>query len=205
MKAIAAENRSADIVRLAVNVPAEDVRYLTISKDSPQVGERILIIGSPQGLEATATDGIVSAIRTRSTHGELLQISAPISRGSSGSPVLNLRGEVVAVARATLEDGQNLNFAISSKQVLSLCPDLQTISPSLPSKKARRNSAEQFFQAGKEQSKNKNYTGALSYFERAVKIKSDSRSMVPDWLLFGRDTKLLVGRYRLRTCTKIRP
>lgn len=75
------------------------------------VGDNIYAVGNPRGLEGTFSQGIVSGIRD--FEGEkLLQITAPISPGSSGGPILNSNGEVIGVAVATIQNGQNLNFAI---------------------------------------------------------------------------------------------
>jgi S1-C subfamily serine protease len=76
------------------------------------VGDEVYAVGSPQGLEGTFSPGIVSGLRNWKT-GRLLQITAPISPGSSGGPILNRRGEVVGVAVGVLSEGQNLNFAVS--------------------------------------------------------------------------------------------
>jgi len=84
------------------------------------VGERIIVYGSPLGLEKTVSDGIVSAIREVPGHGTLIQITAPISPGSSGSPVLNMKGEVIGIATFQFIKGKNLNFAIPSKRVARL-------------------------------------------------------------------------------------
>ena len=79
--------------------------------DSVAVGDTVFAVGNPQGLEGTFSAGIVSG--NRATEGDrLLQVTAPISPGSSGGPVLNVAGDVVGVAVATLASGQNLNFAI---------------------------------------------------------------------------------------------
>jgi S1-C subfamily serine protease len=69
------------------------------------------VIGAPEGFQNTVSDGIVSAFR-RVDGQPLMQISAPISHGSSGGPVLNRRGEVLGVAVAVWAGGQNLNFAV---------------------------------------------------------------------------------------------
>ena len=79
--------------------------------DDIEVGEPVVAIGNPRGLENTVSDGLLSGVREMK--GEtMLQISAPISPGSSGGPVFNASGQVIGVAAATLEDGQNLNFCV---------------------------------------------------------------------------------------------
>jgi len=83
------------------------------NSDSVQVGENVYAVGNPHGLEGTFSQGIISSIREVSSE-KLLQITAPISPGSSGGPVLNGKGEVIGVSVATFSGGQNLNFAIPS-------------------------------------------------------------------------------------------
>lgn len=85
-------------------------------------GENIVVIGSPLGLETTVSDGIISSIRGKEG---LIQITAPISPGSSGSPVLNLKGEVLGIASFNLQGGQNLNFAVPVKVVVKLLQELK--------------------------------------------------------------------------------
>lgn len=78
---------------------------------SLSVGEKVYAAGNPMGLEGTFSDGIISGIR-QFEEGSLLQITAPISPGSSGGPILNQEGKVIGLAVATYQDGQNLNFAV---------------------------------------------------------------------------------------------
>jgi S1-C subfamily serine protease len=80
-------------------------------------GDHILTLGSPLGLEETASEGIVSAVRKSDLYGVLIQISAPISPGNSGGPVLNLVGEVVGIVDFRLREGQALNFALAVNTV----------------------------------------------------------------------------------------
>ncbi|MGH9764242.1 MAG: trypsin-like peptidase domain-containing protein, partial [Blastocatellia bacterium] len=80
---------------------------------------RIATIGSPEGLTNSVSDGIVSAIRTDGRQ-RFFQISAPISPGSSGGPVLNLEGQVVAISTFQLVEGQNLNFAIPADNIATV-------------------------------------------------------------------------------------
>lgn len=99
-----------------------------------EVGEYIYAIGNPQGLEGTFSHGIVSGIRNFNSI-KLLQITAPISPGSSGGPVINNRGEVIGVSVATVVEGQNLNFAVPSNYIKELLSSSNTVS-SLPIKRA---------------------------------------------------------------------
>ena len=79
-------------------------------------------------MEGTFSHGIVSSIREVGTD-RLLQITAPISPGSSGGPVLNGKGEVIGVSVATFRGGQNLNFAIPSKYLNQLLEEVGATKP----------------------------------------------------------------------------
>ena len=71
----------------------ESPGFLAVCREVPEVGERVMVIGSPRLLELTVSDGIVSAIRTDTPVGQAIQMTAPISPGSSGGPVLTSRGK----------------------------------------------------------------------------------------------------------------
>ena len=77
----------------------------------PAVGDKVYVVGNPLGLEGTFSEGIVSGIRPVQSEW-ILQMTAPISPGSSGGPVMNDAGTVIGVAEATFKDGQNLNLAV---------------------------------------------------------------------------------------------
>ena len=84
-----------------------------------RVGDRIATISSPKGLANTVSDGLVSGIRD--DEGErLIQISAPISPGSSGGPVFDAAGRVVGIATLQMSEGQNLNFATPIDSLVGL-------------------------------------------------------------------------------------
>lgn len=76
---------------------------------TPQIGEDVFAIGNPRGLESTLSKGIISAYRGDKT---LIQTTAEITHGSSGGPLINMRGEVVGITTAGLGEA-NLNFAIN--------------------------------------------------------------------------------------------
>lgn len=104
------------IIRVSVQISAKP---LTLSEKSAVPGESIFAIGNPEGLGKSISTGVVAALREFNGR-RLLQITAPISHGSSGGPILNTTGEVVGVAVAMLKDGQNLNFAVPAEQILKL-------------------------------------------------------------------------------------
>ena len=90
---------------------------LKLSQTMVKQGDDVLVIGSPKGLAATITKGIVSNLNAEL---KLIQIDAAISHGSIGGPVFNITGEVIGVAVGGIESGQNLNFAIPAKTLENL-------------------------------------------------------------------------------------
>jgi len=80
--------------------------------EKTNVGERVYVISSPQGLENTISDGILNSIREIDPKRKILQITAPVSEGSSGGPVFNKNGEVIGIATSLIKEAQNINFAM---------------------------------------------------------------------------------------------
>jgi len=116
VKAIRTVDADRDLAILSVNVKGPS---LLLNRSLPEVGETVYSLGSPQGLDNTIADGIVSGIR-ESNEVTIIQTSAPISRGSSGGPIVNVGGEVVGITTSFRSGGQNLNFAVAAKHVLTL-------------------------------------------------------------------------------------
>jgi S1-C subfamily serine protease len=103
-----------DLVTMQLEGEGKAIRFVPLQPaDSRKVtvGLRVLTISTPRGLSQTVADGLLSAIRSEDGL-QLLQITAPISPGSSGGPVLNTDGEIVGVIRGQITSGQQLNFAI---------------------------------------------------------------------------------------------
>ena len=107
---------AADKVRdlAIIRIHGRKFRTLTLgNSDQVQVGEEVVAIGNPLGLELTVSNGILSGIRTvEEEGGKFLQVTAPISHGSSGGPLFNMAGEVIGITALFLKGGENLNFAI---------------------------------------------------------------------------------------------
>jgi len=115
---IAGRDENCDLVVLKINGAAAPPLPLGNS-DNVEVGEQVYAVGNPAGLEGTFSEGIISGVRNVAND-SLLQITAPISPGSSGGPVLNSQGQVIGVAVASFRAGQNLNFAIPASYLSKL-------------------------------------------------------------------------------------
>lgn len=102
--------------------PAKPMPVLVLGdSDKVVAGDPVVAIGNPLGvLDYTVSDGLIAAVRQISPDVTLLQISAPISQGSSGGPLFNPFGEVIGIATAVSTEGQNLNFAVPSNYVRTL-------------------------------------------------------------------------------------
>ena len=171
IKKVLAEDKEGDLLRISVDIPGNKVRPLLVSPTFPEVGERIVVIGTPLGLDKTVSDGIVSAVREIPQIGKIIQVTAPISFGSSGSPVIDMNGKVIGVATFFIRDGQNLNFAIPAERINRLALGL---GKSLPEREESRikdwmASAEGLYATGLRYLWIEDCGRALPYFLEAVR------------------------------------
>ena len=167
---IVAEDKEGDLIRVSVNIPKKDVIPLSVSVSLPEVGERIIVI-TPSWLERAVADGIVSAVQNMPGFGKMIQITAPISSGSSGSPVVNMKGEVIGMATFQLVEGQTLNFAIPGERIARLKRDKEKTFAEwqLEGTEESLTSAEELYATGIINLWARDYEEALSYFEEVVK------------------------------------
>ena len=172
VKGVLAVDGEGDLALLQVDVPKELAVPLPIVKTVPQEGESIVVVGNPFGLEGSVSNGIVSAVREISGYGRIIQITAPISPGSSGSPVVNMFGQVIGIATLQAAEGQSLNFAVPSERILQLkVSDLQTVSSlTADTQRNKRSAAERFYSQGVAQLSRDDYSRALQFFERATEL-----------------------------------
>lgn len=171
-RGVLAIDGEGDLALLQVEAPPTAANPLPIIQTAPQEGESIVVIGNPYGLEGSVSNGIVSAVREIPGYGKIIQITAPISPGSSGSPVVNMRGQVIGVATLQAAEGQSLNFAVPSERIMQLkLGELQTFSAlNSETQKNRRAAAEKLYSQGLGMLSRDDYARALSFFEKATDV-----------------------------------
>jgi S1-C subfamily serine protease len=176
-----AVDEEGDLALMSVEMPADRARAIELAPELPDEGETIFVIGNPLKLEGSVTNGIVSAVREVPNLGRIIQITAPISHGNSGSPVFNLRGQVLGVVTVKVTNGQNINLAIAAARVRDLRGE--TIRPFTDlSSKSKGDLAETLYRTGLESLWLGNYDNALGYFETAV---NRNPKRVEAWIQVG--------------------
>jgi len=160
-------DEEGDLALLSVDTPTERPRSTELASELPDEGEPIFVIGNPLKLEGSVSDGIVSAVREVPNSYRIIQITAPISHGNSGSPVFNLKGQVLGVVTIKVTNGQNINLAIAAARVAQLVPGkLQPLSE--VALKGKGDVAESLYKSGLDSLWLGNYDNALGYFENAA-------------------------------------
>ncbi len=82
--------------------------------DDIKIGQGVVALGNPLGLDFTATQGIISARRMASDGNEYIQIDVPINPGNSGGPIVDAAGEIVGIANWKISGAEGVGFAIPS-------------------------------------------------------------------------------------------
>ncbi len=162
-----AVDEEGDLALLSVDMPRDRARTTELSRVLPDEGEQIVVIGNPLKLEGSVSEGIVSAVREVPNVGKIIQITAPISHGNSGSPVFNMKGQVIGVVTVKVTNGQNINLAISAARVELLTPGRLRSTASLPAKE-KGDVAESSYRNGLNSLWLGNYDNAIGYFETAA-------------------------------------
>jgi len=117
IRGIIAEDHESDLIKIILDAEGTTFPTVNLAERSVRAGQRVVVIGSPLGLEGTVSDGLVSAVREVPGFGTIFQMTAPISPGSSGSPVFDLKGNLVGVATLVIKEAENIGFAIPSSKV----------------------------------------------------------------------------------------
>jgi tetratricopeptide (TPR) repeat protein len=164
-----ATDEEADLALLKVELPAERSRPLTFASTLPDEGEQVFVIGNPLRLEGSVSDGIVSAVREVPDLGRIIQITAPVSHGNSGSPLLNMRGQVIGIVTVKVTNGQNINLALGVARIAAMTRgqlmSFDQIAARSKSATQPELLAELWYRGGIDSLWLGNYDSALNYFE----------------------------------------
>jgi hypothetical protein len=106
-----------DVALLLVDYKSQNI--LEIENEIPNPGDHVFSISTPIGLSKTFSDGLISGKKNFDGR-TLIQITVPISHGSSGCPIMNEYGDVVGIAVGGIEEGNNLNFCIPTSYLVNL-------------------------------------------------------------------------------------
>ena len=168
IKGILDYSPSLDLVKFTIEKnSARKFTPLPVTVQSAKQGDDIMSYSTPLGVfENTMSTGVVSSVRQMKGYGKVLQITAPISHGSSGSPVINSLGNVVGIATFGFENGQSLNFAVDATSLRKLNRTLN-----IPVGEMRRNRletarvklAKRYGEAGE-------FSNAITFLDKEIEI-----------------------------------
>lgn len=137
------------------------------SSSSLKAGQRIYAVGSPEGYENSISEGIISGFRTNDNNVKLIQMTAPITEGSSGGAVLNSKGELIGLSMSGQHDG-SLYFAVPINDIYNLLGMNTGITDNTESVN--------YYEIGTLANKNKNYTDAEVFFSKYLEKFSNDVS-----------------------------
>ena len=167
-----AVDEEADLALLSVNIPTERSRPLLLATGLPDEGEQVFLIGNPLRLEGSVSDGIVSAVREVPDVGRIIQFTAPVSHGNSGSPLLDMHGQVIGIVTVKVTNGQNINLALEAARINALKGrdpvSFDQLSAKTRTAPAGEALAEIWYRGGIDSMWLGNYDNALNYFETAA-------------------------------------
>jgi hypothetical protein len=170
---LASLDEDGDLAVLSVEMPLERASVVETAEAPPEEGERIFVIGNPLRLEGSVADGIVSAVREVPSLGRIVQITAPISHGNSGSPVFNMKGQVLGVVTIRVMNGQNINLALGSPRFSGLkaagrLVGFEELAAKSKDEQRPDSISDWWYRNGLNSLWLGNYDSALGYFETAV-------------------------------------
>jgi len=115
-------DKALDLALIQTEYRSEFV-FSVVDRVIPRVGDTVLAIGSPLGLDKTVTSGIVSSLSRRFLQiGDVIQIDAAVNHGNSGGPVVDTSGRLVGIVFAGITQHQGLNFAIPAERLAAALP-----------------------------------------------------------------------------------
>lgn len=177
MDSVVASNPQMDILILHYSEKDDDNKKMKIpslkicEKKNIKIGQRIYAIGSPYDLENTITEGLISGIRRETDSSrEFIQLSAPISQGSSGGAILNAKGELVGITSMVIsgQTAQNLNFAIPIYEIMKL------LNKNGAGNMTGADLANYYFNMANNDFMNSRYSAAITHYKKALSLQKEN-------------------------------
>ena len=154
-----------------LKVSDSDVQPLPLGdSEAVNLGDTVYVCSNSKESEGTFSDGTISGSREIGNQ-TLLQMTAPISPGGSGGPVLNEKGEVIGLSFIILEDGQSLDCAIPSNYLKALISMSDTVKPLAQEKQSV--SAETYYYRGNEKYLIRSYQDAITAYNETIRLQPD--------------------------------
>lgn len=127
IKSIVAEDPGDDLVEAVVDITSGSIPYLLPASAAPARGDPVTVIGSPLGVEKVVSQGTVTAIEEVPKYGKCILHSAHSFPGSSGSPLVNARGEVIGIETAVVPGRPDINLAVPFERFTGLKPNFREL------------------------------------------------------------------------------
>ena len=151
------------------NLPAVKIR----DADTGPAGQKIYLVGSPDGEDKIILDGTLSRIKYITREKKLLLITAPVTKGCSGSPVFNENGEVIGIATFFMDEARPFYFAMPVSQIKSRL-SLKKITPLDKAELiASEDTAEYWFNLAAAYESLSLYSDASGAYQNAIRIKPE--------------------------------
>lgn len=164
VRKVLSEDREANLIRVSVEIPLSAVHLSPISVALPQVGERVVTVGGPSGPGRPFSYGIVLAVRKIPAFGKVIQMITRLSSRNNGSPVVNMKAEVIGVT--TSVKGQTFDI-FPIERVIKLIPGKGKILSEWEAQ--REEAAKALYSEGLPFLWKEDYEKALRLFKEAVK------------------------------------
>lgn len=118
------ENEIMDVILLKIDKSYNPLKLA--NSDNVQIGEKVIAIGNPLGLQFSVSEGIISAIDRQGTNGinAYIQTDAALNPGNSGGPLIDKKGEVVGINNFKVSGSENIGFALESNYLKNIINDI---------------------------------------------------------------------------------
>jgi len=172
---IVAEDEDANLLRIKVDIPPQNVQPISLSTNLPKLGDNVVVVYSLFGTEKNAPKSIVSLVKDTPEFGKVFIIKNALSTNSNGCPVINMNGDVIGIAMSPLFDEITGNVVISSERIEGLkITDLIRFSEWLkPTSKTELLSAKELYKKGQELLEHNDFKNALYYFKKVIEKDPD--------------------------------